>query len=102
MKLKFNKHLITHSIAIVFAIVFCFKVGSSCCLGFGHGLGDVFFIFLLYAICSLYLIIMLITRKNFFKTSTPAFILLIILSYFMLQIIFFRGPECHCELYNSL
>ncbi len=78
------------------AAILCFGPLFTCCLGYGYGLGDIAYLFLLWGICSIYLIIMIFSRKKFFENPKPPIILGIILLIFIINLFFFRGPECPC------
>ena len=95
--MKNKKYLFIHLFVILIGGILSLNIGISCCLTYGYGLGDIAYIFPLWGISILYLIIMLFKRKTFFKTLVPPLIYGIILCFFIYNLIFNRGPECHCD-----
>jgi hypothetical protein len=95
-----KKYLFIHLFVILIGVILSLNSGTSCCFSYGYGLGDLVYMFPLWGISILYLIIMLFKRKIFFKTLIPALIYGIILCFFIYNLIFNRGSECPCDLFQ--
>ena len=99
MKKVNRAYLLINLLLVLVATFLSFGFGKSCCLNFGYGLGDVMYIIPFWGLSFLYFILMLIFRKRFFSTIYPILIFGAILTFFILNLIFNRGPECPCHLY---
>ncbi len=102
IRIKNLKYLISHILVIIIGAAFCLFVGTSCCLTFGYGLGDIAYVLPLWGISILYILAMIIKRKTFFKSLIPPMIYGIVLGFFIFNLIWNRGPECHCEIYQFI
>jgi len=98
--MKKRKIIIVNIILIFIAIIMCFGGGISCCLNYGYGLGDLAYLIPLFIFTVLYPILLLIFYKKSFHSIVPPIIFILVLSFFIFTLIFDRGPECSCDLFN--
>lgn len=94
-----RRNIVINILVISLAAILSLGAGGSCCLSYGYGLGDVFFLFPLWAISIIYLLILIFTRRQFFTSIVPPLIFGCILLVFIFLLIFVRGSECPCSWY---
>ena len=97
MKKSRNKYLIINILLLSLALIL--GLGINCCLSFGYGLGDLFYLAPLWTINIIYFILMITRTKSFYNTPIPPIIFGSILLFFIYTIVFNHGPECPCYLY---
>lgn len=96
--MKNRRNIVINILVISLAAIMSLGAGGSCCLSYGYGLGDVLFLFPLWAISIIYLLIFIFTGKQFFMSLVPPPLILgCILLVFIFLLIFVRGSECPCS-----
>lgn len=73
----------------------------TCCLSYGHGLGDIVYFVPLWGFTFAYFIALVFFRKKVLDKGFIPVLFSLILSFFVLNILFFKGPECSCNLFNK-
>ena len=80
-------------------IVLSFGGGfPSCCLAYGHGLGDLMYFFPLWFFTGIYAVLFLFFRIRISANILTPVVFGVVISFFVFSLIFNRGPECPCHL----
>ena len=93
-----TRNIIINLVVILLAIIMC--LGGECCLSHGYGLGDIIYQIPLMIITGLYVLLLFGDRKTAFNTLVPPIIFTCILVVYILTLIFDRGGECPCSLFE--
>ena len=100
-RMHIKRNIIINLVLVIIATILLFGGSLSDCLNYGYGLGDVAYLFPLWCFSLLYVVLMIILRKHYFKTLIPAILFGLILSGFISTLIFDRGPECSCHPFSK-
>ena len=99
--IKENKvRFLNYSLFIVFVII-SFGGVSTCCLSYGHGLGDIIYLFPLWFLTLLYFVLLIFFKNSIKSNAFIPIIYFIILSFFIINITINKGPECTCNIFSD-
>lgn len=96
---KENKLFILNIIQFLTLVILSFGNSFSCCLTFGHGLGDVIYLIPLWLTTLVYFILIVGFSKKIKSGYNSLIIFGSILLLFLLKLIFNHGPECPCVIF---
>lgn len=80
-------------------LVLSFGNSFSCCLTFGHGLGDVIYLVPLWIGTLIHFVLIVGFKKMIVSGYKPLIIFGFIVILALLKLIFNHGPECPCNLF---
>ena len=98
---KNKKILIFNIVIFLLFIILSFGHGFSCCLTFGHGLGDGIYLFPIWIITLTYLILLIGFNKKLIKNYNAIIVFGLLAMIFIINLVFNRGPECPCYFFNN-
>ena len=98
--LKENRIKILNYSFLIIAVILSFGGVSTCCLSYGHGLGDILYLFPLWLLTFIYFILVVFLKRKIKESIFVPIIFGIILSFFIVNIFFNKGPECSCNFFN--
>ena len=91
---------LNYSLLIV-SVILSFGGVTTCCLSYGHGLGDIVYLFPLWFLTFLYFILVIFFKNKIKSKGFIPVIYVIILSFFIINITLNKGPECSCNLFSK-
>ena len=90
--------LINYFILFV-ALILSLGGASTCCLSYGHGLGDIIYLFPLWLLTLIFFTMTIFFKKKIKNNYFIPIIFGVFFSFFIINIIFNKGPECSCNLF---
>ena len=91
-----KKIAIANLLLLLTFFILSFGHGISCCLTFGYGLGDVFYLTPIWIVTLIYFILIVGFKKRIFINYETIVIFGVIALVLILNLLFNRGPECPC------